>query len=193
MSYKTYTTEALVCGSNNSNTSDRSYLLFTKDAGMLWASARSVREERSKQRYALQDFSRIRASLVKGKSGWRVGSVVAEGNPFLQAENRIERACVNFVVAQLRRYVHGEIPLPKVYDDTLELLKQSELTPERSVRLQQLFSIRLLTELGYVAPHEGWIQIIEAPTVSEAFLLYTEDMLSTIVSAIKGAAEASHL
>jgi len=88
MSYATYTTEALVCGSRNNNTSDRAYLLFTEEVGMIWASARSVREERSKQRYALQDFSLIRVSLVKGKSGWRIGSVEATCNPFMEARSR---------------------------------------------------------------------------------------------------------
>ncbi|MEX2341217.1 MAG: recombination protein O N-terminal domain-containing protein, partial [Candidatus Paceibacterota bacterium] len=82
MSYKTYTTEAIVCGSRVNNTSDKSFLLFTKDAGMLWAAAKSVREERSRQRFALQDFSLIRASLIKGKSGWRIGSVESDRNYF---------------------------------------------------------------------------------------------------------------
>ena len=45
MSYQTYITEALIVGSFDSNTADKSYLLFTKSAGMLYASARSVREE----------------------------------------------------------------------------------------------------------------------------------------------------
>lgn len=56
MAYETYTTEALVCGTFNRNTADRSYLLFTREAGMLYADARSVREERSRQRYALRTF-----------------------------------------------------------------------------------------------------------------------------------------
>ena len=70
MSYQTYITDAVVVGSYASNTADKSYLLFTKRAGMLYATARSVREERSKQRYALQDFSHITVTLVKGKGGW---------------------------------------------------------------------------------------------------------------------------
>ena len=56
MAYVTYTTLALVCGTFDQKTSDRSYMLFTREAGMLFASARSVREERSKQRYASTRF-----------------------------------------------------------------------------------------------------------------------------------------
>ena len=38
---------------------------------MVLAAARSVREEKSRQRYALQEFALVRVSLIKGKSGWR--------------------------------------------------------------------------------------------------------------------------
>jgi len=193
MSYKTYITEALVCGSTASNTSDKSYLLFTKDAGMLWASARSVREERSKQRYALQDFSRIRVSLVKGKSGWRIGSVEAHGNPFMRADSRSKRGLINYVVTQLRRYVHGEIPLPQLYDDTLELLSVAQDESTKRVKLEQLFSLRLLALLGYVAVDPLWEVLIEASTVTDAYHVYTDTMEPTIARAILEGAQASHL
>lgn len=193
MSYKTYITEALVCGSTASNTSDKSYLLFTKDAGMLWANARSVREERSKQRYALQDFSRIRVSLVKGKSGWRIGSVEAHGNSFMRADSRSERGLINYVVTQLRRYVHGEIPLPQLYDDTLELLSVAQDETTKRVKLEQLFSLRLLAVLGYVAIDPLWEVVVEAPTVTDAYHVYTDTMELPIARAILEGAQASHL
>lgn len=75
MAYVTYTTDAIVCGTYDRNTADRSYRLFTRELGMLYADARSVRLEKSKQRQALQDFSLIKVSLVKGKAGWKIGSV----------------------------------------------------------------------------------------------------------------------
>lgn len=193
MSYKTYTTEAIVCGSTHHNTSDKSYLLFSRDAGMLWATARSVREERSKQRYALQDFSRIRVSLVKGKSGWRIGSVESHGNPFLNAESRLERGRVNYVISQLRRYVHGEVPLPRVYDDVIAILDAQAELQEKNLQIQQLFLARLLSELGYLAPEGDWKIVIEAQNVLEAVPLYTAEMEFAVSSAVKGGTEASHL
>ena len=63
MSYQTYTTEALVCGTYDRNTADRSYRLFARELGMLFADARSVRLEKSRQRMALSDFSLVRVSL----------------------------------------------------------------------------------------------------------------------------------
>jgi recombinational DNA repair protein (RecF pathway) len=190
MSYKTYTTEGLVCGSHASNTSDKSYLIFTKDAGMLFAHARSVREERSKQRYALQDFSHIRVSLLKGKNGWRIGSVESLGNPFLAAEDRGERARVTFIFSQLRRYVHGEVPLPRVFDDTLCALKEKDLLWEQ---VQRVFEVRLLSELGYISPSPEWFPLVEATTLRDSSILYRDEMKESVERAIRGAAEASHL
>jgi recombinational DNA repair protein (RecF pathway) len=123
MSYQTYHTEALVCGSYHNNTADKSFLLFTKRAGMLYASARSVREEKSKQRYALQDFSLITVTLIKGKTGWRIGSVETEGNVFGNALSRQSRGSVVRVLKLVRRFVAGEEPHPELYDELVYALQ----------------------------------------------------------------------
>lgn len=160
---------------------------------MLWGTARSVREERSKQRCALQDFSHIRVSLIKGKSGWRIGSVEALGNPFMQADTRQKRGTVNFVVTQLRRYVHGEMQLPKVYDDVFELLVYEEKHTELALLARELFLLRLLSELGYVAPLPSWVAVVDSPSLEEALSSYTTDMSLFIAKAIKEGIEVSHL
>jgi recombinational DNA repair protein (RecF pathway) len=193
MSYKTYTTEALVCGSKNHNTSDKNYLLFSREAGMVWATAKSVREERSKQRYALQDFSHIRVSLVRGKSGWRIGSVESLGNPFMKAKTRRERGIIKFVISELRRYVQGEIPLLRVYDDAFEVLSLASTVKEGDTHLQDMFLVRLLTELGYVAPDPSWIPVVTVPTIKDAQKVYVESMYPNIARAIEEGVQASHL
>lgn len=193
MSYKTYTTEALVCGSSAHNTSDKNYLLFCKEAGMLWCSARSVREEQSRQRCALQDFSHIRVSLIKGKSGWRIGSTEALGNSFLSVETRSQRGLINFVVTQLRRYVHGEIPLQRVYNDTFEIIKNSSSFQESSMLVSRLFLVRLLSELGYIAPAPSWVSVVTTSSVAEALSAYTSNMEHLIINAIETGTQASHL
>ena len=157
MSYQTYITEAIVCGSKNNMTSDKSYLLFTKDAGMLWATARSVRLEKSKQRYALQDFSIIRVSLVKGKGGWRIGSVEAVGNPFMEACSRRARGGVHSAMMLLRRLVHGEEANTNLYIDTVLALTCMSVAEESDIAdLQDIFTLRLLHSLGYIAPQEAY-------------------------------------
>lgn len=158
MAHKMYITDAIVCGSRNRNTSDRSFLLFTREAGMVWAAARSVREERSKQRHALQDFSHIRVSLVRGKSGWRIGSVEALQNYFLNAEDRKIRGIVSGVVHLLRRFVHGEEVHVQLYDDTVAILQSSQLGHNES--LLDVYTLRVMAQLGYIAPHKEYNSLL---------------------------------
>lgn len=192
MVYQTYTTRAIVCGSKPSNTSDRSYLLFTESAGMLFATARSVREERSKQRYALQDFGSVRVSLVKGKGGWRIGSVEAERNPFLEARSRSERAYITGIVALLRRYIHGEEALPSVFADVVAALDTSVLVHVPDYALT-VFEARLLYVLGHLEPRREIKAVLEAPDLSEALTRYTDVLLASLKETIHQAHHQSQL
>lgn len=150
MSYATYITDAYVCGTFNRNTADRSYLLFTREAGMLFADAKSAREERSRQRYALQDFSRIRVSLVKGRQGWKVGSVEALGNDFMQAASKEARGSVVALYRLLRRFIHGEEPHPELFDFLTESLVCLRETVSKRDFLELYVETRVLAALGYV-------------------------------------------
>lgn len=195
MSYATYTTKAIICGSRDSNTSDKSYLLFTEELGMLWASAKSVRFEKSKQRCALQDFSLIRISLIQGKATWRIGSVEELSNPFLAASSRTGRGGVSFIIKTIRRYVHGEVVLPRTFSDTVESLTAVSLTTDtHDVEVyQQMFVFRLLSELGYVATHKEYAQVLSTPTIGGAVVLYDSSLDAYITKSIEHASQVSHL
>ncbi len=190
MAYRTYTTEAIVCGSRDSYTSDRSYLLFTEEAGMLWATARSVREERSKQRFALQDFSLIRVSLVKGKTGWRIGSVESIKNTFLAADTQPARAGVASVIKLLRRLVQGEEVVTAVYVDTREVLQHlPRVDPADVTHVVDHFTLRLLAELGYIASRSEYADYItDTEWLKEVVVLP-----AVAQKAISDGLEASHL
>jgi recombinational DNA repair protein (RecF pathway) len=152
MSYKTYITDALVCGARTRNTSDKSFLLFTREAGMLYASAKSVREERSKQRYALQEFSIVRATLVHGKAGWRITGAESILNVYGVQGTREARALVRNVIRLLRRLIQGEVPHASLYDEVTTLLKREHAGGEGA--LEEVLTLRVLNMLGYIAPTE---------------------------------------
>jgi len=150
MSYTTYTTDALVCGSFEQNTADKSFLLFTKDAGMLFANARSVRVEASKQRYALQDFSRVRVSLIKGKAGWRIGSVETVKNDFSLALGREARGSVVTLYKLLRRLIRGEEASAELYDFILVALDNIIQNQTERSFADLFIKLQVLSILGYV-------------------------------------------
>lgn len=150
MSYSTYTTEALVCGTWDRNTADKSYLLFTKNAGMLYADARSAREEKSKQRFGLQDFSYIRVSLIKGKNGWRIGSVEPVCNHYADAIDKAGRGSVVMIYRWLRRFYKGEESDPLLFVYLLAGLEVLGKTVTDRAYLERLIQLRVLYDLGYV-------------------------------------------
>jgi len=154
MSYQTYTTKAIVCGSRSNNTSDKSLLLFTREAGMLWASARSVREERSKQRFSLQDFSLVKVSLIKGKTGWKIGSIECEKNFFTLSTTQSARITVINVVKLTRQFIQGEAYQPQLFDDFKSVLDQSVI--KEGKHLVAIYTLRLLHNLGYIATENSF-------------------------------------
>ena len=190
-----YTTKAIVCGSKNTMTSDKSYLLFTEELGMLWASARSVRVEKSKQRFALQDFSIIRVSLVQGRATWRIGSVEALSNAFLSAHSRAARGGVSFIIKKLRQYLHGETALPQTFIDAEESL--TILAAEDSIEAiavhQQVFEFRLLAELGYIKITEDIRPLVETDLIAQAIDAYDISLDAVVTKGIERASQVSHL
>lgn len=192
MSYQTYTTKALVCGTFNRNTADRSYLLFTREAGMLYADARSVREERSRQRYALQDFSLVRVSLIKGKLGWKVGSIEAQKNYYHTAHDKEARGSVVSLFRLLRRFVKGEEAAPDLFDYVVSAFE--ELSKEIIERQFVLLAVKVhvLAVLGYVdkkiVPESIWS--IQPQDIAGQ---YSEDVEHRVNNLYTHAVSMSHL
>jgi recombinational DNA repair protein (RecF pathway) len=117
---------------------------------MLFADARSVREERSRQRYALQDFSQIRVSLVKGRKGWKIGSVEVFKNDFMDASSRAVRGSVVAIYRTLRRFIHGEEASPELFDFCREALALVSADMKARQFFEQLTQVQILRLLGYV-------------------------------------------
>lgn len=158
-----------MCGSRVNNTSDKGFLLFTRDAGMLWASAKSVREEKSRQRFALQDFSLVRLSLIKGKSGWRIGSAECVKNYFSEegvsdpVGNRSARARIVAVVKLLRQFLHGEIAYFQIFEDTKKALDLNKsLDDTNNKKILDIFTLRFLHQLGYIAADKSFSEYLSS-------------------------------
>lgn len=192
MAYSTYITEALVCGVRDSKTSDRSYLLFTREAGMLFASARSVRKESSKQRYALQEFSLVRVSLIRGKSGWRIGSVESLYNYYDLAGSKDARGSVVDILRQLRRFVHGEAAAAELFDFVVEALSTVHKNVEQRNFVDTVIKLRMLNFLGYVSKKEIPDVLLKNP-LSELHKIHSNELSKRVNEVVKQAISASHL
>lgn len=170
---------------------DKMVRLFTEGAGMIEARAMGVREERSKMRYALQPFTFIRVSLVRGKREWRVAGAEALKNPYLSANDRACRGAIVRTARSLERLIHGEEENATLFhlvtDSVTELASKGTEVAERTA----LF--RLLTQLGYVAPNPALTLVVQARTLSDALEHLEPSMHDLMAEHIAEALTVSHL
>lgn len=191
MAYLTYITEAIVCGGTHTNSSDRTYLLFTRDAGMIHAHAKSVREERSKQRYALQECSYVRVTLVRGKSGWRITGAEAIADLYARAETRDARILLRNLLMLVRRVIRGEGVSHQIFDDVVYVCTHTFSVPSRQIEL--LVTLRILSVLGYVPKHDAYDTLLTNDVSFESLEEYSVEMEKVLQNAITTALRESQL
>ncbi len=151
MSHHIYHTEALILGSIPSGEGDRLLYCYTRDHGLVLAHARSIRESRSRLRYALQTFSHAHIDLIRGKYGWKLISATPINSQRALWGSDRKRRIIAGHMQLARRLIQGEEVHTTLFDDLLcgyEFIKS--LTDEESLRdAELLLAVRLLSLLGY--------------------------------------------
>lgn len=150
MAYQTYTTKALVCGNKDRNTSDRSYMFFSREAGMLFTEAKSSRKELSKQRGSLQDFSLVKVSLIRGNYTWKIGSIESYKNYYLRAYDKSARGSVVAICRLLRRFVKGEEVDVELFDYVVLAMDTLSDKIKKRTFVEMVVQVHILGLLGYV-------------------------------------------
>lgn len=138
MAIEKYTTECLVIESFDQGEHDRVFKIFTRDFGMIFVHAKSIRKLESKLRSHILPRSRSLVTLVEGRETWRL---VGAESIFLKKESLEE------VTLLLKRFVRGEGAHKTLYDRLIEFLEKSSSYENKMSRVL-LFYI-LLVELGY--------------------------------------------
>lgn len=151
MAYQIYTTKALIL-KRIPYDANVSYLLYTKDFGLMSALATGVRKSESKLRYALQEYSLCEVSLVKGKSTWRLTSAVLEKNMYLSAQTTHAREVIARISTQVIRLVAGEEKDTELFESLIAGCNELVVAqPETVSILEILIMLRMLHILGYVS------------------------------------------
>ncbi|MEK7095622.1 MAG: recombination protein O N-terminal domain-containing protein [Patescibacteria group bacterium] len=139
-----YTTPAFVIHSTANGEAGKSLLLFTRDFGMLWATAQGVRLSSSKLRYHLQDYAFVNVSLVRGKEMWRLTGAV-EGD-----RKRTPTPLFVRVLQVLKRMLTGEEKNEKLFE-IVEALYNLPFAEEEAEIVECIIMLRLLHSLGYIS------------------------------------------
>ena len=149
------TTPGYIIGSRAYGDAGKILSIFTRDFGLVYATAQGIRLEKSKLRYYIQDYSFGVYSLVRGREYWRVTSANSTKELFygLQLGTSELIARIAFL---LKRLLHGEEAHPELFDCVFECAKflGQENSNEVMQTLESLVVARILYALGYIGKIE---------------------------------------
>lgn len=213
MSYRIYTTDAFVITAKPSRDADLAVFAFTEQFGLLHATAKSARLIKSKLRYSLQSMTFGSLSMVKGREIWRVTSakkMISLYDKRIPAEARVLLARM---LAHVERFCPREQPEQVIFDMVKALsgfifkdLSAAAGLPSSGplaasiasncARLEKIFLVRLMHELGYVEKNDR-IQIFIEEKIHAPFMnvldLMTDEQEKALDAAIDRAVVQSHL
>jgi len=196
MAHHVYSTKGIVLKSVPAGEADRIFSIFTFDLGLILASAKSVRMEKSKLRPSLQDLSISTISLVRGKHRWKITSSSLEENLFFTFRNsRLKLSVVAKLAGLLTTLLAGEEKnalLFEILDGGLNFLKNETLTKEEIDILETVIVFRILHNLGYVGDKD-WHGSLLKDLWSQKILEEGKTIKTQIVKDINSALSASQL
>jgi len=169
-----YHTQGFILQAMNSGESNKFITIFTRDLGLIRASAQGARFLKSKLRYSLQEFSYAEVSLVHGKSGWRITNakqIRSLYEHFKDSSEKLELAAR--ILFLLRRLLHGEEKNERLFlviEHGFEFLKKQVSTIEESANFELIIVLRVLHILGYVGKVPALSIFIESPDINPAML-----------------------
>ncbi len=189
--YQKYQTDALVLGSREIGESDRVFVLFTSEFGLVRARASAVRTEKSKMRYALQNYARANVGLVRGKRGWRMAGAAATKNAYGDPKGV---AAFARIAELTKRLVHGEEKnsfLFAVLAEAHDALNRERV--EASATIEIVCVARVLYALGYLSVEALETTLFTHTAYTRAHLLEAEMIKDTLLTSVNRAIEETQL
>jgi recombinational DNA repair protein (RecF pathway) len=145
-----HTTDAFILSSIPHGESNRVFRLFTRDRGLLYAHAQSVRELTNRNRFALRSGALVSVTLVRGRETWRItGARELHAAPTLSVDARVRRRKVLDLAGRLLPQEDPAASLFSIVERGLEAL--NDLPALHAPAVETVTVLRVLRERGYVA------------------------------------------
>ncbi len=168
-----YHTEGIILSSKNFGEAGKHYSIFTRDLGMVLASAQGVRKMSSKLRFVLQDFAYLKIDLVSGRNIFRVTNA-SKTNKLEQIVKQPENFKILANIARLlKRLLPGIEPNEALFADLVSGLSILEKIPVQSGsvsgwkadlhNIEIIIVLRILNNLGYIGGDDVLQNLIKSP------------------------------
>lgn len=168
------------------------FALYTKEFGFVWARCSAVRRERSRMRYALQNYARANISLVRGNRGWRL--VGASAGASLDVENKNGAATFARIANLVERLVRGEERNDYLFTTLAEAHAALLHAPRETYGAIELLCVaRLLYTLGYVSAEALGTALFTHTAYGLPELTEAEAARTKLLSSVNKALSETHL
>ncbi len=188
-------TDALILGGAAVGERDRVVALLSPELGLVRARVRGVRQISSKLRGALEDWSLVKAYLVRGKGEWRLTNVVLieQHFPALLASGGLPS--VTRAARLVARLAKGEGDGGALFPALLSLARFAATArqPRTLDAAETVCALRVLRGLGYLRATAALEPLAEPGTLDEATAEIALGLRSEAILAINEALAASHL
>lgn len=192
MSYHVYTTDGVILKRSYFGEADVVLHILTENMGLIVASARSARASVSKLRPALQEYTLATVSCVKGKSSWKVTNISPIKNFYFDG-NKYSHRTLAQITSLVLKMMPGEIAHPEVFRIFKNSFNHLMFLPEEKMTsFEILVVLRILHELGYVAP-EKIKNYIFSDDFSPELLSSVDENKKILVDVINNSLRASQL
>ncbi|MFA6338503.1 MAG: DNA repair protein RecO [Candidatus Paceibacterota bacterium] len=196
MSYHIYKTKGFVLGNRNVDDSNKYFYIFTRELGMIYGKAQSVRDIKSKLKGNLIDFSFSSVSLVRGKNLWRITSAECEYNLYRECENDKEKIIfIARVFDLLRRFIPEQEKNSELFEillNAFNYLKDNNLSKDNLKNFECVLLLRIFNNLGYIENFSGIEKLINDDW-GETLFSDVKIQNKPIIQAINKAMRESHL
>jgi DNA repair protein RecO len=189
-----YHTEGIILGSKNYGEAGKHFFIFTRDLGMVTASAQGVRKMSSKLRFVLQDFAYIKIDLVQGKNIFRLTNA-SKTNQLEQLVKNIETLKVFANIARLlRRLLAGVEPNEPLFTDLIRGLSVLEKIQKKDDlrNIEIIIVLRILNNLGYIGENEILQSLVRSPFEEDLVFEVSKDR-TKVLHQINKALKETHL
>lgn len=171
--YTKHHTEGIILKSFERGEADRVYVIFTRAFGLVYAHASSVREEKSKLRGALLDFTYGEFTLVRARDRWRL----TDARVLLATWNSLgvdaKRGVVVRMLGLVGKLSAAEDPQPELFDIVsrgMVFLSRTALSGSECANLEVLLALRVLKHLGYLGEAKPLEHLLASPFINDMLL-----------------------
>ncbi|OGI67929.1 DNA repair protein RecO [Candidatus Nomurabacteria bacterium RIFCSPHIGHO2_01_FULL_42_15] len=189
-----YHTEGIILSSKNFGEAGKHFSIFTRDLGMITATAQGVRKISSKLRFVLQDFAYIKIDLVQGKNIFRVTTASKTNQLEQLIKNRETFAVFANISRLLKRLLAGVEPNEALFSDLIGGLFILEKTEKREDlrNIEIVIVLRILNNLGYIGENEILENLTKSPFEEDLIFKVSESRIH-VLNQINKALKETHL